>query len=66
MLRVLVALGVAAATAVAAAVSLAAAPRDHAAQAWNVLPPGQAGGVALTRNSTDQIALYDGLTPTAR
>jgi acyl-homoserine lactone acylase PvdQ len=60
--RVLVALGVAAASAVAAAVSLAAAPGDHAAQAWNVLPPGQAGGVALTRNSTDQIALYEGLT----
>ena len=35
---------------------------DHAAQAWNVLPPGQAGGVAFTRNSTDQIALYEGLT----
>ena len=36
--------------------------RDHAAQAWNVLPPGQAGGVAFTKNSTDQIALYEGLT----
>jgi acyl-homoserine lactone acylase PvdQ len=36
--------------------------RDHAAQAWNVLPPGQAGGVGLTRSSTDQIALYEGLT----
>ena len=43
----------------------AVAPRrtaDHASQAWNVLPPGQAGGVAFTRNSTDQIALYEGLT----
>ena len=37
-------------------------PTDHAAQAWNVLPPGQAGGVAFTKNSTDQIALYEGLT----
>ena len=36
--------------------------RDHAAQAWNVLPPGQAGGIGLTKNSTDQIALYEGLT----
>ena len=42
--------------------AFAATPRDHAAQAWNVLPPGQAGGVAFTRNSTDQIALYEGLT----
>ena len=40
----------------------AGATRDHAAQAWNVLPPGQAGGVAFTKNSTDQIALYEGLT----
>lgn len=61
-------------TVVAAAVVLAAmatglgvargagAP-DHAAAAWNVLPPGQAGGVAFTRNSTDQARLYDALTP---
>ena len=27
-----------------------------------MLPPGQAGGVEFTRNSTDQIALYEGLT----
>ena len=40
----------------------AKAPSDHAAQAWNVLPPGQAGGVVFTKNSTDQIALYEGLT----
>jgi acyl-homoserine lactone acylase PvdQ len=40
----------------------ARAPADHAAQAWNVLPPGQAGGVTFTKNSTDQIALYEGLT----
>jgi acyl-homoserine lactone acylase PvdQ len=36
---------------------------DYAAQAWNVLPPGQAGGVSFTRNSTDQAKLYDALTP---
>ena len=63
MLRVFVALGLVIATAVATAAALAATPpRDHAAQAWNVLPPGQAGGVAFTKNSTDQIALYEGLT----
>ena len=46
----------------ATAAALGATPKDHAAQAWNVLPPGQAGGVAFTKNSTDQIALYEGLT----
>jgi acyl-homoserine lactone acylase PvdQ len=56
-----IALVVVAAAAVTGALA-AAAPRDHAAQAWNVLPPGQAGGVAFTKNSTDQIALYEGLT----
>jgi acyl-homoserine lactone acylase PvdQ len=40
----------------------AKSPADYAAQAWNVLPPGQAGGVPPTKSSTDQIALYDGLT----
>lgn len=47
---------------VAGVATTAPAPRDHAAQAWNVLPPGQAGGIAFTKNSTDQIALYEGLT----
>jgi acyl-homoserine lactone acylase PvdQ len=43
---------------------LGAAPApDFAAEAWNILPPGQAGGVQFTRNSTDQAVLYDGLTP---
>ena len=45
-----------------AAASLVAAATMTAAQAWDVLPPGQAGGVGLTRSSTDQIALYEGLT----
>ena len=49
-------------TSVAAAAVAPKRPADHASQAWNVLPPGQAGGVAFTRNSTDQIALYEGLT----
>ena len=31
--------------------------------AYNVLPPGQYGAVPPTANSTDQLALYDGLTP---
>ncbi len=31
--------------------------------AYNVLPPGQFGGLPLDPNSTDQIPLYDGLTP---
>ena len=55
------ALCVVATAAVTGAVA-AGAPADHAAQAWNVLPPGQAGSVAFTKNSTDQIALYEGLT----
>ena len=62
MSRAFLALGLAVATVATAAVALAATPKDHAAQAWNVLPPGQAGGVAFTKNSTDQIALYEGLT----
>lgn len=61
MLRALVAIGLGVATAASAA-AFGAAPKDYAAQAWNVLPPGQAGGVAFTKNSTDQIALYEGLT----
>jgi acyl-homoserine lactone acylase PvdQ len=47
----------------AVAGSAAGSRRDHAATALNVLPPGQAGDVSLGKHSTDQIALYDGLTP---
>jgi acyl-homoserine lactone acylase PvdQ len=32
-------------------------------QAWSVLPPGQAGSLPPVANSTNQIPLYDGLTP---
>ena len=32
-------------------------------QTYNILPPGQAGSVPPTSNSTDQLRLYDGLTP---
>ena len=51
MPRALVALALAVAAAVATTVGLAAGPKDHATQAWNVLPPGQAGGVAFSKNS---------------
>ena len=60
-IRALLAAAVACAAAATGAVA-AKTPADHAAQAWNVLPPGQAGGVVFTKNSTDQIALYEGLT----
>jgi acyl-homoserine lactone acylase PvdQ len=41
-----------------------AAPRlDYAGTALNVLPPGESGSLAFPPNSTDQLALYDGLTP---
>jgi len=45
---------------VLASVAGGAAPRDHAALALNVLPPGEAQN---RPHLTDQIALYDGLTP---
>jgi acyl-homoserine lactone acylase PvdQ len=41
----------------------ASAPRDYASQAWNVLPPGENGGLTFDRNTRDQAKLYDGLTP---
>jgi acyl-homoserine lactone acylase PvdQ len=41
----------------------AAAKSDFAGQAWNILPPGQAGALPAVPNSTDQAVLYDGLTP---
>ncbi|MSO58055.1 MAG: hypothetical protein EXQ77_03330 [Thermoleophilia bacterium] len=50
--------------AAAASLAVAGPPRtDFAAVSLNILPPGQAGGVAFTKNSTDQAALYDRLTP---
>jgi Penicillin amidase len=56
---------VAAAAAVALAVGAAGAgPRlDYAAVALNVLPPGQSGSLNFPPTSTDQLKLYDGLTP---
>jgi acyl-homoserine lactone acylase PvdQ len=32
-------------------------------EAFNVLPPGEYGALPATANSTDQLTLYDGLTP---
>jgi acyl-homoserine lactone acylase PvdQ len=36
---------------------------SKAGEAFNVLPPGQAGTFPATPNSSDQLPLYDGLTP---
>jgi hypothetical protein len=47
----------------ALAAALAAAPAASADRAYDILPPGQFGGVPTTRNSTDQLPLYDALTP---
>ena len=40
-----------------------AAKADYAAVALNVLPPGQSGSLRFPANASDQIPLYDGLTP---
>ncbi len=45
---------------------LIAAPGAAADRAYDILPPGQFGGVPFTAHSTDQIPLYDGLTPLRR
>jgi acyl-homoserine lactone acylase PvdQ len=46
-----------------AAPTAGAAPLDFGGTVRNVLPPGQSGAVPPTPNSTDQLRLYDGLTP---
>ncbi|MGH3131438.1 MAG: penicillin acylase family protein [Gaiellaceae bacterium] len=44
--------------------SAGAGPRlDYAGVARNVLPPGQSGSLFFPKTSTDQLELYDGLTP---
>jgi acyl-homoserine lactone acylase PvdQ len=40
-----------------------AAKQDYARVALNVLPPGQSGSLRFPANASDQIPLYDGLTP---
>ena len=55
-----------AALAVLAPSAYAAGPPDFSApgEAWNVLPPGEAGSVPPTfPHSFDQLGIYDGLTP---
>jgi len=47
----------------AALVLLASSPVAAADTARYILPPGNFGGVPFTANSTDQLALYAGLTP---
>jgi acyl-homoserine lactone acylase PvdQ len=58
------------ALALAAAVALVALPAaggagssDYASVALNVLPPGQSGDLLFPPTATDQLKLYDGLTP---
>src|SRR4051812_37611865 len=46
-----------------AAVPGASARPDYARQAWDILPPGEAGSFPPGPHSTDQIGMYDGLTP---
>jgi acyl-homoserine lactone acylase PvdQ len=38
-------------------------PKDYAATALNVLPPGENGSLAFNRNTRDQAGLYECLTP---
>ena len=56
--------------ALVAAVALATIPAaggarsaDYAAAAWNILPPGQSGDLLFPPTASDQLKLYDGLTP---
>lgn len=61
MRRALVVAGLAALLSIPAA---GGAPKlDYAAVALNVLPPGQSGSLRFPANASDQIPLYDGLTP---
>jgi hypothetical protein len=61
MRRVLV---LAAAAALSCIPSAAGATRiDYAGVALNVLPPGQSGDLLVPPTATDQLPLYDGLTP---
>ena len=48
---------------VAAPATASAAKTDFAGSAFNVLVPGESGGIPADANSTDQAKLYDGLTP---
>ena len=41
----------------------AAAKLDYGSTTLNILPPGQTGSLPADKNGTDQLPLYDGLTP---
>jgi acyl-homoserine lactone acylase PvdQ len=41
----------------------AAARLDFGRQTYSILPPGQSGSIPFDRHSTDQLPLYDALTP---
>ena len=41
----------------------ASAATDYGRDVYNVLPPGQAGDLPVTKHSADQLPMYDGLTP---
>ena len=45
------------------AMAQAAPDFSKAGEAFNVLPPGNGGALPLNANSSDQVPLYDGLTP---
>jgi acyl-homoserine lactone acylase PvdQ len=47
----------------ALAAPASAARLDFGRQTWNILPPGQSGAIPPDRHSTDQLRLYDRLTP---
>ena len=66
MVRTALALVVVATAAVVAAGANGAARTDFAGAAWNVLPPGQSGDLRLPPTASDQLALYDRLTPLFR
>jgi acyl-homoserine lactone acylase PvdQ len=51
------------ATAALLAPATALGARDYTRKAYDVMPPGQAGAIPPIGNSTDQLRLYDGLTP---
>ena len=59
-------LGALAATMVAGGASGAGPRIDYAGTAYNILAPGENGGVQFNANTNDQAKLYDGLTPLVR
>ena len=47
----------------AAAPVASASPRDYAQTALNIIPSGELGGLAITKQTTAQAQMYDALTP---